>query len=120
MGDESVIDHLLKHQVTASHGTLGVTDEIVTGGCVDHTGHQGAFLQVHVLGVLVQKSVGGRTDAESVMSESHVVEIHGNDFFLRIIMFQLGCCTPFLQFAQDEFGRAYYIKLYFKLSIFCY
>ena len=106
LGDKAIFGHLFQHEVTAAQRTLRVAHRAETGGCIDHTSHQGTLLNGHLLGFLVEEGARRRTDAVSIVTESHSVEIHRNDFLFRIVVLQLGGRNPFLELAQHELGLA--------------
>ena len=106
LGDVAVVSHLLQHEVAAYQRTLGVAHRAKPCRRVDHTRHQGTFLDVEVFGRLVEEGFGRRADTKGIVTKSHGVEVHRHNLFLGIVVFQLGCRNPLLELAQHEFRSA--------------
>ena len=106
LGDETILGHFLEDEIAATYGVFGIANRAIPCGGIDHTGHQSAFLDIHLYGFLVEEGAGCGANTKGIMSKSHGVQVHGDDFFLRIVVLQLGCGNPFLELAKHEFGLA--------------
>ena len=102
--------HLPQHHIPAFPAPFVFPHGIEIAGVLAHAHQRGRLAGVQVAWFLAEIGLGGRLDAHSVVEEVEMVEIHGDDFLLGVIAFNLERNHPFDGFLQGTFperrGRA--------------
>ena len=94
--------HLSEHYITALHTALGVPDGIEIAGILAHTYQCGALSNIQILGILAEVSPGGCLDTYCIVKEIEIVQVHGQNLLLRIVLLQFQGNYPFYRFLQES------------------
>ena len=87
--------HLLEHDVAALACALVLAQRVVVGGVFYHAHECGCFFDGEILGCFAEVDVCGRFDADGVVEEVELVEIHFDDFLFGVVAFELDGYHPF-------------------------
>ncbi len=98
--------HARKHEVAAGERPLGIAHGRIERRSVDHADEHSGLLHIELVGLLVEKGVGRRLDAERVGTVLDGIEIHGGDLLLGVVVFELEGRNPLLELGRNELGRA--------------
>ena len=100
--------HLLQNDIAASSATfcLAMQNGIIIGRILAHTDQNGCLLYLQISRLLTEVGISRRLDPNGIVQEVEVVEIHGDDLFLRIKTLQLHGDNPLDRFLEEasEFG----------------
>ena len=91
-----VLQHIVKHNVTAIHGVLRIDARIVIGGCFQQTHEDSSLVGCQVLGSSSEIGLGGSLDAKGVRTEVHSIGIHGQNLLLVEEEFDFHSSNPLL------------------------
>ncbi len=93
-GYEFVFSHLGQDVIASEQGRLVIQNGIVPRGLIDHS-HKGSRLFYGKLGrVLVKKGGSSRPDSIGIAPIEDRIQVHGQQFFLSVIAFQLDSRDP--------------------------
>ena len=81
--------HLHQHDIATLDATFRITDRVIEAGVLAHPHEQGTLASVHSHRLLAEVGLGGSLDAYGIMQEVEVVEVHVDDFLLRVETLQL-------------------------------
>ena len=101
-GDVTTFIHLRKHEVTAVFATFRKANGIEIRRVLAHAHQRGTFLQSQVNGVFRKIRFRRNLDADGIMQEVEVVEVHRQDFLLRIVAFKLYGNVPLDRFLHES------------------
>ena len=118
-GQEACLLHLFHDHRTARQGFLGAPDRVEQSRVLQHAYQHGGFLDVHLIRSLAEIDVARRTDADGVVAEIELVQIHVDDFLLGVEGLELDGNHPFNRFlhhASPESARGLFrIELFGQL-----
>ena len=94
--------HLVEHGIAALLGSLGVEHGAVGGGSLQKSHKHGGFVDIKLRRGLVEEGFRSGLDAIGIAAEIYSIEIHGNDFLLRIVVLQFHGDHPLLEFREHR------------------
>ena len=94
---------MVEDDVAAPAGLFLAAEGVVEGGVLAHAHEGGGFFYGEVAGLAAEVGVGGGFDADGVVEEVELVEVHGEDFFLGVVAFELDGDDPFDGFLEESF-----------------
>ena len=100
--EESCLLHLHQNRIATVYATFWTTNRIEIAGVLAHAYKQGTLASVEVRRILSKVSLGSRLDAYSIVEEVEVVEVHADDFLLRVEAFQFERNHPFDRLLQES------------------
>src|SRR5690606_24446716 len=103
--DEAVLFHLSKYHISSSEGVFRVEHGAIVRRGFEKPYQSSRFLDVQLIGLLVEKSLCRSLDPKGVTSKFGGVEVHGQDLLLGVSAFQLGSYDPFFGF-DDQHPQA--------------
>ncbi|OAV73763.1 hypothetical protein Barb7_02866 [Bacteroidales bacterium Barb7] len=118
LGEVSGVVHLFKHYVPPSARPVVVADRVEVGRVLAHAYEGGDFFRLQGLGCPPEIYTGGRFDANGVIEEVKLVEVHIDNLLLRVKPFETDGYHPFNRLLEDTFKhifRAGREKLFGKL-----
>ena len=105
LSQESGLLHLFQHNITALQATLRLADRIEIAGIFAHAHKQSTLASIERHRIFAEVSLCGRLDTDSIVQEVEIVEVHPDDFLLRIETLQLQGDNPFDRLLQKAFLR---------------
>ena len=107
--------HLSDYHITTITGTFIESSGVKTGRILTHS-HQGSgFYDTQILRFFREISIGRHLDTYRIVQEIELVEIHGQDFFLGEIAFELYGYHPLDGFLHHTFE---YASSLFSIELF--
>ena len=92
--DIPLFQHLLQHHIPTLLAHLIVTNRIVERRILTHTHQHRTLVQVQVIRSLTEVSLRSTLDAHSIVEEVKLVQVHRDDFLLRVELLQLNGYVP--------------------------
>ena len=102
-GEIAGLVHLIEHDCTAVLGLLWTTDGVVERRVLQHTHEHSRLLDIKLGRELVEIDAGRRTDADGIVAEVEMVEIHIDDLLLGVKLLELHGNDPFDGFLHGTF-----------------
>ena len=101
LSKETCLTHLVKNCITAATGTFIKTTGIIKRRVLTHTNQGSGLFYFQIFGVFSKISLGCSFNTYSIIQEIELIKIHGKDFFLCVITFQLYSNYPLNRFLQQ-------------------
>ena len=95
LGDVSGFPHLVEHHVAPAASALVAAEGVIVRGVLAHAYQRGGFLNLQVFRLATEVGEGGSLDADRVVQEVELVEVHREDFLFGVVVFQLYGNHPF-------------------------
>ena len=102
-GEIAGLVHLIEHDCTAVLGLLWTTDGVVERRVLQHPHEHSRLLDIKLGRELVEIDAGRRTDADGIVAEVEMVEIHIDDLLLGVKLLELHGNDPFDGFLHGTF-----------------
>ena len=97
--------HLQQYHVAAFDAAFRMPYGIVVAGVLAHADEQGALACVELHRLLAEVGLGRCSDADGIVQEVEVVEVHAHDFLFRVEAFQLEGNDPLDGLLQESLSR---------------
>ena len=88
LSQPTCFQHLVKYDIPTPTGLLGTTNRVKERRILTHTHQSCTFVDGQVARFFVKISLGCSFDTHSIVKEIEIIEVHGDDFLLRIVALQ--------------------------------
>ena len=102
--------HLAEHQVSAFHTAVVETYWVIHGRVLTHAHECGTLFQRQINRSFIEIGLCSVLDTHRIIEEVEVVEIHGNDFLLRVVALQLHSDVPFHRLTGDTVEGSRFLR----------
>ena len=100
------LHHLFQHHIAAFPATFRFAHGVEVRRIFAHAYQGGRFGHRQVLGLFIKIGACRGFDAHGIVEEIKIIEIHRDDFLLRVISLQLHGNHPLYRLLQSTFHRA--------------
>jgi hypothetical protein len=105
--ENACFHHLSEHHISTLTTPLRIPDRIIIGRVLTESNQGCCFIDRQILRFLTEIGIRRSLDTNCIMKEVKIIQIHCNDFILRIIAFQFNSNHPFNRLLKQTLHRGF-------------